>query len=162
MNERNNPGLAETPGRNTVLTPEQVRSLLNATNNQPEYRDLHDVVKLMLRSGIRSSELARLRWVDFMYGVRVMRVKSRKAGVTRGTIMDIETVALLEARRNRLGEAEFVMGNSPARAVVRVGGQFRRIAKTLGIPANGLHILRRTARRGATAHPTEEPDAIAS
>ena len=136
---------SKRPSVNVVLTAEQVRALFNATENQPAYRDLHAVARIMLRSGIRPGELARLRWSDFQFGLRVMRVEQPKAGVIRGNILDPITVALLQSRRDRAGNTEFVMGTFPDQVMARVARQFRRLAKTLGFPEYGLQILRRTA-----------------
>lgn len=153
MIERNNSPRRVKPASYHTLTSEQIQSLLDATASRPEYRDLHDTVKLILRSGIQPKDLARLRWSDFKFGVRYMRILDERTGIAHGTIMDTETAAVLQARRDRAGDAEFFMGNAPAKAVSRVGGQFRRVASALGFPESGLQILRRTliANRSAVA-----------
>jgi len=161
MHRSNNPRRRMKQRRPIVLTPEQVRALLDATENQPAYRDLHDVARIMLRSGIEPVELARLRWTDFTFGLRVMRVNLPETGIIRGTIMDRETVALLQARCDRAGDTEFVMGSFPDHVMARVARQFRCIAKKLGFPACGLHILCRTARSEAIANRRKKSEAVA-
>jgi integrase len=152
MHKNNLPLRSTKSTRDIVLTLEQVRALLDATRNQPAYCDLHDAARIMLRSKIRPGELARLRWTDFQFGLRVMRVKQRKAGVFRSTILDPETVALLQSRRDRAKDTEFVMGSFPERVI----GQFCRLAKMLNFPECGLDVLRRTALSEAMHIAAEE------
>jgi integrase len=152
MNKHNLP-LHETKFTgDIVLTSEQVRALLDATRNQPAYRDLHDAARIMLRSKIGPGELARLRWTDFQFGLRVMRIKQPKAGVFWCTILDPNTVARLQLRRDRAGYSEFVMGGFPERVMDHVAEQFCSIGKTLSFPECGLQVLRRTALSGAIQH----------
>lgn len=144
MHKNNYPSQTMAQSRNIVLTSQQVSTVLDTTANQPRYRDLHDAVKLMLRSGIRPGELAGLRWTDFQFGLRVMRIKDHKTGLVHGTILNPDTVATMQARRDR-EDAEYVMGHFPHRALARVARQFRHLGKKLDLPSGGLHILRRTA-----------------
>jgi len=143
MRKSNNPPQPLALSRKTVLTPEQMRTLLDTTAAQREFRDLHDAAKIMERSGVRPAELANLRWTDFTFHLRVMRVSDQKIGGYRVTIMDPETVALLQQRRNCGPDDEFVMGPSPRRTLARAGRQYRDLAPTLGLPRGGLHLLRR-------------------
>jgi integrase len=152
MHTHNFPLQGTKSTRDIVLTLEQVGALLDATRNQPDYGDLHDAARIMLRSTIRPRELARLRWTDFQFGLRVMRIKQPKDGSFRGTILDPETVARLQSRRDRAGDTEFVMGTFPEHGMARVARQFCRIGKTLSFPECGLTILRRTAMNEAIAH----------
>ena len=48
MHKRNDPPRRVKSSRNIVLTSEQARALLDATENQPAYRDLHDAARMML------------------------------------------------------------------------------------------------------------------
>ncbi len=136
--------------RNTVLTSDQIRILLDTTAKQPKYCDLHDTARIMLRSEIRPAKLERLRWSDFQFGVRVMRVVDRNTGLTRGTILDRETVAVLQQRRDRGEGTEYVMGEFPRRALARATRQYRMLSKELDLPDGGLHLFRRTARVSAS------------
>jgi len=136
-----------------LLTSEQVRALLDATEKQPAYRDLHDAARIMLRTGLRRGELAAARWshVDLHRGL--LRIPACKGRKTLHVFLDESTVALLKARRDHAGDAEFVMGCCPSTVMVRITLQFRRMAKDLNLPAGGLHLLRRTALRGALLLP---------
>lgn len=152
---KSNPPQPMAQSRKTVLTPQQMRTLLDTTAAQREYRDLHDAAKIMQRSGVRPAELASLRWTDFMFDLRVMRVEDRKIGGYRVTIMDPETVALLQQRRDSGHEGEFVMGSSPLRTLAGAARQYRNLALQLGLPKGGLHLLRR--RRAGEPESPEVP-----
>ena len=125
------------------LTPDQLRSILVLSAQDRCLRDLHDVATIISNTGLRPGELCRLRWADIDVHERKLVVNG-KTGYRRFVPFGLETLWILEGRRECDPEAEYVLGKSPRRLLDRVHRQLRTVCEGIGLGGVTLRVLRYT------------------
>jgi integrase len=95
-----------------VLTPAQIRRLLAAAETT---RD-EALFGLLYGSGLRLSELQRLRVGDVRLRARAIRVRNKKGGYIRSTILSALVMGSLPALIRRRGAKEYVFPGSEGQA----------------------------------------------
>ena len=99
---------------------------------------LHAVVIVAVDTGLRRSELQRLRWDDVDFEHRMLTVKQSKNRKYRVIPMTERVVQLLSQRRNDRGDEEHVL------PFTDVGRSLKTAAKRAGIGHVHLHACRHT------------------
>lgn len=117
----------------TFLTDDDCHRLLQASEANP---DLHDVVQLMLATGLRPSELERLRYQDIDYSQGTITAKGKSG--PRSVLLDDKTMGMLRSRLDR----QLVFGTGRHSTLHRVRLQLRAVAATLGLNVRNFHTLR--------------------
>jgi integrase len=134
----------------TTLTEAQTQELIRLSKQHP---DVHDVVMIILSTGIRRGELERLQWNAINFERNEIFIEGYTAG-TRNILMDSNTNNVLQARQDRqVPTSEFVLGKSQANVLRRVQLHLNALSLQLGISTDvPLHALRYTwAQRLANA-----------
>jgi integrase len=126
-----------------TVSNDQLRQILSISYEDPSLRDLHEIASLVSYTGIRPGELQNLRWS------RVDVPKCRAFVATkrvRGHYVPLGPKALqiLEARRGRAPESEYVLGASGRRLLNQISRQLRALGNSIGASAASLSTLRRT------------------
>ena len=124
------------------------RTLDRLVDERPSWRQQADIIRLLLLTGCRKSEIVKLRWSEVDGGV--LRLSETKTGP--------RTVWLSEAARTILDrqprtESRYVFPSSkdPARPCSRHIGLWYRVRKDAGIEDVRLHDLRHTVASQAVA-----------
>ena len=125
------------------LTESQLSQILAITENDPQLSDVHDVVTMIMATGMRAGEIRELRWADVNFVQREITIKSR---TRNARTVPFEDKALLGFKKRRLCEpqAEHVLGESPENFLYRVSRKLATISKSIGIDRVSFHILRLT------------------
>ena len=144
----------DIPVRSSIIKPHQlakwyggVKALGNSTNNKATI--VRDYLLLLLFTGLRKEEAARLEWANVDFGNRTLTVAETKNKMSHTLPMsEFVYSLLLERHMNRHNNAavsdEFVFaGNSINGHLVEPRKQVNRVAEATGISFT-LHDLRRT------------------
>ena len=142
-------------GSTYALSHDELHRILDLLEEDHSMPDLREVVTIILNTGIRAGELCQLRWADVDVHRRRFVVVNAKSPSIRSIPFGPKTLQILEARREREREAEYVLGNSPRRFLHRVSHQLRTVCASIGVDGVTLRVLRCTffARMGT-------PDAL--
>jgi integrase len=128
-----------------ALSDEEINRILSRSQDDPKYRDLHDVALITLDTGIRASELRELRWADVdLERVRIT-IRQAKSDHVRRATFGKDTVRILESRRERDPESDFVLGRSPRSVLHRVMHQLSLLCKQIGVGRVNLRAFRHAA-----------------
>jgi integrase len=123
------------------LDEEKVTALLAVSSESMETQDLHDVVNILLNTGLRVGELCELRFADVDHNNRQLAITATKSCIRRVVPVGPETLQILETRHEQQPNSEFVLGKCPRGVVERVERQLRTLK---GMSRVKLHMLRRT------------------
>jgi integrase len=126
-----------------TLSDTHISQLLNLFAEHPGMRDLRDVLRIVLGTGIRVRELRELRWTDVDFPQRMLSVTANPGNV-RHVPLELETLRVLEERHGRQPESEYVLGTSPRVILDRVSRKLATLSISLGIGRVSLHMLRST------------------
>jgi len=128
-----------------VLSLDELRRILAISAEEPNLRDLHDLMTIISTTGIRTGELRELRWTDVdSIRRRVVIGKNSKSGYLRYVPFGRRTYQMLEARRERGPDLEYVFGKSPRAFLVRSSRQLWKVSETIGVEHISLSALRNT------------------
>jgi integrase len=128
-----------------ALSLDELRLILAISAKEPNLRDLHDILIIISNTGIRSGQLRELRWADIDSQHRRFVVgKNSRRGYEHYVRFGPRTYQMLEARREREPETEYVFGTSPRAFLVRCSRQLRTVSETIGVEHISLSALRRT------------------
>jgi integrase len=116
-----------------TLTDNQVRLLLEVSAKNQGMQDLHDILRVLLNTGIRPGELKRLRWVDLDAAENLVLIRAQKAESDRSVFCDPATFSILSSRRKRYSDSEFVLGSNPELVFRRAMQHLRTVSAALGI-----------------------------
>jgi integrase len=130
--------------RREALSEEQLRRLLAFSQDDPSMRDLHDVVILITNTGLRLGELRELRWSGVDLHGHHLFIKTQKKSTSRSIPFESKTLQVLEARRERQSESEYVLGTSPRTVLNRISRQLRTLSAHIGVSRVSLNVLRHT------------------
>src|SRR5271166_308025 len=95
----------------TYLTDEQVRALLQQA--QPD-KNMSDLLTLALHTGMRKSEIMRLRWDDVYFEQSMIFVPEKDRSAKRFLPMSESVKEVLESRIGGQHQSEFVFGAQAA------------------------------------------------
>ncbi len=128
-----------------VLSLDELRLALAISAREPNLRDLHDLMTIISTTGIRPGELRELRWTDVdSIRRRVVIGKNSKSGYLRYVPFGRRTYQMLEGRRERGPDMEYVFGKSPRAFLVRCSRQLWKVSETIGVEHISLRALRNT------------------
>ena len=124
-----------------VLTPEQLDALLHAIDEEPN-RQVANLMKMALFSGMRRGELFRLKWEDVDFDRGIIHIREPKGGIDQKIPLNQSSREILEAHE-RTG-SPFVFPGRGGKQRVDIKKQVNRLKKKAGIPEDfrALHGLR--------------------
>jgi integrase len=126
-----------------VLSLDELRLILRISAAEPNLRDLHDILTIILNTGIRPGELREFQWADIDSQRRRFVVgKNSKSGYARYVPFGPRTYQMLEARREREPETEYVFGALSRALLARCSHQLRTLSETIGVGHICLSTLR--------------------
>ena len=125
------------------LTAEQLKNLLEAIE-KAEDQQAANIMKMALYTGMRRSELFRLKWTDIDYERGFIHIRDSKGGPDQKIPLNDASRALLQA--NPKTECEFVFPNRAGQQLTDISRQVNLIKKQAGLPKDfrPLHGLRHT------------------
>ena len=130
--------------RGRLLNAQQLAQLGAWLEAPPiRWRDVADAIRLILLTGCRSGEIARLTWAEV--GSDKLSLSSTKTG-KRDVVLSHPALALLD-RRKRGASSVFVFPNpsSPTKPITSIDAAWRAIRPLVGLPEDiRLHDLRHT------------------
>ena len=136
------------------LTPEQDRwlnifsaavlALVEALMAIPTQRAVAHVINILFSTGLRTGEIAALKYVDLDLDKNVIQVASSKS-VTRGNMIPLTPaiVQAMQALHALHPESEFILGKSPNNILAKASKQMQLHADGLGLGPAHLYMLRR-------------------
>ena len=127
-----------------MISHEEIRLLLDFAEQDGGLRNLTDVVKLISNAGIRSGELCRVRWADVDFDRRRLGVVEGEGFCKRSVPLGPKTSQMLEVRREREPEAEYVFGKSRWSFLPRVSQQLRTVSNRVDLSGVTLYLFRRS------------------
>jgi integrase len=142
MESSRNPGrvrVRRTPP--PTLTAEQIDRVIATANANPRLRLTGAVVRVLSETGLRSSELLRLRMGDVDFNNNRLFVSGSK---TAGRYIPLTPQALsaLQDLHSLFLGSDLVMGDTAVRTLSGVSENFRKITAQHGIVGQGLFSLR--------------------
>jgi integrase len=127
-----------------TVSHEEIRLLLDFAEQDGGLSNLTDVVKLISNTGIRPGELCRVRWTDVDVNRRRLLVVDAEGFCGRSVPLGPKTCQMLEVRREREPEAEYIFRKSRPAFLPRVSQQLRTVSDRIGFSGITLHLLRRS------------------
>ena len=124
-----------------VLTPEQLDALLHAIDEEPN-RQVANLMKMALFSGMRRGELFRLKWEDVDFDRGIIHIREPKGGIDQKIPLNQSSREILEAHERT--DSPFVFPGRGGKQRVDIKKQVNRLKKKAGIPEDfrALHGLR--------------------
>lgn len=128
--------------RRTLLTPQQLPAWWRAVMNETEYA--RDVLLVALFTGMRRSEVTSLRWEYLDFASATLTLPTTKNGDPLQLPMSDFLAELLSARRELVGQSEWVFPSRSATGhITEVKSFTSRVSEASGIEFT-MHDLRRT------------------
>ena len=143
-----------------ALSYEEIRHILSISKDDPSLRDLHDVLTIILETGLRAGELRELRWADADLDRGRLLVHRPKCGKNQIVLLGPEALRILKSRREHRPESEFVWGSSPRNFLWRITRELRDLCENNGINRITLHGLRRVSIVGLVPHSEASPSTV--
>ncbi|MBB5343808.1 tyrosine-type recombinase/integrase [Tunturibacter empetritectus] len=131
-------------GKRYALSNDQLRHIFDLLEKDESMRDLREVAAIISNTGIRTGELCQLRWADVDVHRRRLILANTMSAFERYVPFGPKTLQVLEVRRERGPEAEYILGRSPRALLHRVSHQLRTVCDSIGVSEVTLHLLRRT------------------
>ena len=134
-----------TNQRQRICSPAEVQRLLGAVDHSHN-RDLGDMVRLLLLTGVRKRELLEMRWGDLALAQGRWSIPKTKAGGMRTVPLSAEAVALLAARQPQKPQPNQLVFPSPAtgRAYTSIFSAWDQARRQAGLANLRVHDLRHT------------------
>ena len=112
--------------RERWVTPAEMPRLVEAINAEPDPR-VRAAIKLYLLTGMRRSELLRLRWCDIDFERREIRLADTKAGRPHVVPLSSVAEAILRDLPRGIGGAYVFPGDVPGKPLVNIAKPWSRI-----------------------------------
>lgn len=124
-----------------VLTPDQLKSLLQVIEDEPN-KQVANLMKMALFTGMRRGELFRLTWDDIDFDRGVIHIREPKGGIDQKIPLNQTARQILESHE-RTG-SRYVFPGRGGNQRVDIKKQVNRLKKKAGIPEDfrALHGLR--------------------
>jgi len=124
-----------------VLTPDQLKSLLQVIEDEPN-KQVANLMKMALFTGMRRGELFRLTWDDIDFDRGVIHIREPKGGIDQKIPLNHSARQILETHE-RTG-SRYVFPGRGGNQRVDIKKQVNRLKKKAGIPEDfrALHGLR--------------------
>jgi integrase len=137
--------LKEPPGRIRYLDSEEIKALFKAIDQLPRENRayLRPIVVMALNTGMRKSEILRLRWQDIDLEQRKITIMNSKNNEVR-TIPINDTLYKELKRLPKYLNSEYVFCKSNGEAFGNIRKSFERVLKLAGIKDFTFHDLRHT------------------
>jgi len=125
------------------LTPDQLKALLD-TLEKSENKQVANLMKLALYTGMRRGELFRLQWNDIDYERGFIRIREPKGGKSATIPLNTAARELLQSHPKPKRKSPFVFPGKDGRQRRSVQNATNEIKKAAGLPAGfrPLHGLR--------------------
>jgi len=123
-----------------TLSNAHLDELLSLTSENPSARDLNDVLQIMSDVALRVEQLRDLRWADVDVSLRMLAITTRASGV-RLVSVSAKSIRVLERRREREPESEYVLGIARHALLDRVTRQLAFHFIYLGLGRLSLHMV---------------------
>lgn len=124
-----------------VLTPDQLKSLLQVIEDEPN-KQVANLMKMALYTGMRRGELFRLTWDDIDFDRGIIHIREPKGGIDQKIPLNQSARQILETHE-RTG-SRYVFPGRGGNQRVDIKKQVNRLKKKAGIPEDfrALHGLR--------------------
>jgi integrase len=126
-----------------TLSKDQLRQILSISQVDPRLRDLHEIASFISFTGIRPGELQNLCWSNVDVHKNRAFVTSNKVG-GHYLAFGAKALQILEARRGREAEANYVLGASARMLLNRISRQLSAVGNRIGTSPVSLSVLRKT------------------
>lgn len=128
--------------RERYLAQEEALRLMDALerSDRPEAR----VLRLLLLTGARKSEILRLRWEHIRLDLRLLTVPLSKSGKPRHIPLSDEAISVIRAIPHIPGNPWLFPGHAPGKPLSDVYLFWNRIRRELGLKDVRIHDLRHT------------------
>ncbi|MFC1511620.1 tyrosine-type recombinase/integrase [Candidatus Latescibacterota bacterium] len=126
------------------LSPDQLKKLMEVLNEEPDVQ-VANIMKLALCTGMRKSEMLKLRWDDIDFERSFILIREPKGGVNEKIPLNSSARAIMESHPKRDGSPFIFPGtNGRIRHRNTFARQLRRIKEKARLPENfrPLHGLR--------------------
>jgi integrase len=107
-------------------------------------RDVGNIVRCMLNTGIRASELRDLRWANVDLPNSRIKVDAQKTARQRSVPIGPKTCQILRAYQCSVSTSEFVFGEARGRLFMRASRQLHTVGELIGAVPISFHVLRHT------------------
>lgn len=141
MKSSRNPERARVRRTPPPLTAEQIDRIIATTNADPRLHPTGAVIQILAETGLRASELRRLKVTDI--DVEKSRLLINGEMAFRSIPLTSRVLNALRSVHANFPNSDFVMGNRSHAALHRVSENFRKITAQHGIVHHGLFSLRR-------------------
>jgi integrase/recombinase XerD len=134
------------------LSDENVNRILTACAQDPNKRDVGNIIRFMVNTGARASELKNLRWTNVDFPNSCFKVDGPKTPRQRSVPIGPETCQILKMYQGSESASEFVFGEARERLFIKASRQLHSVGKQVGVLPTSFHALRHTfAARFMTA-----------
>lgn len=142
--------------RDRWITPEEMPAIAHAIDEDSNIY-ARAALWLYLLTGVRKSELLKLKWTDIDFFRREMRLEHTKNGNTHYVPLSKEAIAILKDIPRQNGNPFVICGHVKGKALVNISKPWNRVKARANVSDVRLHDLRRTvgswlAQRGSTLH----------
>lgn len=122
------------------LSEDEVRRLLGALDRSQSA----DIIRMLLFTGCRWGEIAKLRWEEVDLKARVIRLKDSKTGPRQVPLTEAAATVLLRQPSRFAGEWVFPSPRSPRKPVHSIRRYWEPLRADLGLEGLRIHDLRHT------------------
>jgi integrase len=136
-------GLFREKSRDRYVTPAELPRLAEAINAEPNLY-VRGALWLYLLTGVRKSELLRVRWKDVNADRKELRLEETKAGRPHVVPLSAAALEVLKAIPRQQGNPYLFPGRFAGQPLRGFDPQWRAIRKRAGLEDLRLHDLRRT------------------
>lgn len=128
--------------REHCLTSEEARRLMRALEKSGRAEAF--VIRLLLLTGARKSEILKARWEDVRLDHRLLTVPLSKSGRPRHISLSSEAIAIIRAIPRTAGSPWLFPGHAPGKPLSDIYLFWKELRQKLGLPGVRIHDLRHT------------------
>jgi integrase len=133
---------ASQGNRFVTISVAEVSDLVRAAGESLIGQDLRDVIIIIFNTGSRPRELTNLRWSSVDLSSRFFVAGSRESRYLRKVPFGSQTLEVLQDRRKRQPDSEFVLGTNPERLLRKATIQLAKLSLAIRKNPVRLHELR--------------------
>lgn len=128
--------------RERCLTPEEARRLMRALEKSGRVEA--SVIRLLLLTGARKSEILKARWENVRLDQRLLTVPLSKSGKPRHIPLSTEAIAVIRAIPRTSGSPWLFPGHAPGKPLSDIYLFWKELRQKLGLSSVRIHDLRHT------------------